>query len=196
MTVFIEAIHTIRPITNTAFDRYVELYGNVVMPLLKRFESMAAYEQASASLFREPTLLSSFAALAKEFSVTESAKSARPVPYATEQRLERALAGRPATPRQYVQAILHLAPGGQAVAYGLIGRLADQFEAAGVQLATAYETAIGQRGEVTDIWIAPAAPSFAYQPGDPMAEITSALRKAAPEESMYFLNPLPYSPLQ
>jgi hypothetical protein len=34
MTVFIEAIHTVKPLTNTAFDAYVDWYGASVIPAL------------------------------------------------------------------------------------------------------------------------------------------------------------------
>jgi hypothetical protein len=222
VTVFIEAMHTVRPLTNTAFDRYVEFYGNDVMPvlarhgfdvvgawkrtggvmgedvLLIRFENMAAYEQAGASMATDPALAKAMASYAGDFSIRERAKSARPVPYATEQRLERALAARPEKPRQYMQAVLQMELGGEPAAYKAIGELADLLEThTKMSLATAYETAIGQRGELTDIWVmGDGLPSMAYTPGDPLAELMAGLRKAAPEEATYFLNPLPYSPLQ
>ena len=39
-------------------------------------------------------------------------------------------------------------------------------------------------------------PMMPYQPGDPLADVIGPLRDNAPEESLYYLNPLPYSKLQ
>jgi hypothetical protein len=130
--------------------------------------------------------------------ISESVKTAYAVPYATEQRLENALSAKPESPRQYVQAVLQLRLGGQEKAYEVLGKLADWgAEAGAIELVTAYETALGQRGELTDIWILPHGVSnFDYVAGDPIAEFTGPLREVAPEESIYYLNPLPYSPLQ
>ena len=41
-----------------------------------------------------------------------------------------------------------------------------------------------------------ADPMIRYQPGDPRADVIGPLRDNAPEESLYYLNPLPYSKLQ
>lgn len=224
MTILLETVHTVKPLTNTAFDRYVDVYGDVVIPafarhgydligawkrtggpmgqdvLLIRFEGLAALEQATASLLKDQKMLGGLGTLLEsgEIQISESAKTAAPVPYATEQRLEKALAEKPAAPRQYMQAVLQLKRGGQPTAYDLVGKLADWGEQAGaIQLVTAYETTIGQRGELTDLWILPNGISnFDYRPGDPLAEIIGPLREVAPEESIYYLNPLPYSPLQ
>jgi len=220
MTVVVEAVHAVKPLTNTVFDRWVEWYGNEMIPamtrngfdllgafkrssgpagedlLISRFESMTDYERAGASLRKDPGFLKSLASVGS-WSVRESSKLAVFVPYATEQRLERALAERPASPRQYMQAVLHLRLGGQPAAYEAIGRLADIVDGSGQgQLVTAYETTVGQRGELTDLWAFPRVPDLSYRPGDPLAELMVTLREAAPEESMCFLNPLPYSRLQ
>jgi len=222
MPIFIEAVHTVKPLTNTAFDAYVDWYGEVIMPalrrngydvlgawkrtggpmgqdvLLTRFEDAAHYDQAGKSLRADKAMASAMATMAGRFSLTESAKMAVPVPYATDQRLDTALAARPETPRQYLQAVLNIRMGGQPKCYEIVGKLADIIEDGNVvNLVTAYETTVGQRGEVTDIWAMPAGPAgLGYQPGDPLADIMRELRDVAPEESTYFLNPLPYSPLQ
>ncbi|MCC7365479.1 MAG: NIPSNAP family protein [Dehalococcoidia bacterium] len=220
MPVIVEAIHVIKPITNTIFDRWVEWYGNEIIPamerngfdvlgafkkstgpmgedmLLMRFENMAAYEAAGLSLRNDAKFVAAVSAR-KEWTISERAKTANIVPYATEQRLERMLA-KPEKPRQYMQATLQVSLGGQPKAYELIGKLADLIDGSGrMALATAYETAIGQRGELTDIWAYfDGMPDLSYRPGDPIAELTAELRKVAPEESITYLNPLPYSKLQ
>ena len=222
MTIFAEAVHTVKPLTNTAFDAYVAWYGEFVIPalrrngfdvvgawkrtggpmgqdvLLTRFENAAAYEKAGASLRGDAAFLAGVDKMAGQFELQESVKMAAPVPYATEQRLEKALAERPAAPRQYMQAVLQMRLGAQPKFYDTLQKLADltdQSEA--FRLVTAYETTIGQRGEATDIWVMPnGILPLAYTPGDPLAGLVADLRKAAPDESTYYLNPLPYSPLQ
>ncbi|HJN91802.1 MAG TPA: NIPSNAP family protein [Dehalococcoidia bacterium] len=223
MTVFVEAMHTIKPLTNTAFDTFVEVYRESVIPafarhgydllgafkrtggemgqdvLLFRFENLAAMEQASASMAKDTAMYQAIAAMMEGgIQISESAKTAYPVPYATEQRLESAPSAKPESPRQYMQAVLQLTLGGQEKAYEVLGKLVDWGSNAGaVELVTAYETALGQRGELTDIWILPhGVPNFDYVAGDPIAEFTGPLREVAPEKSIYYLNPLPYSPLQ
>jgi hypothetical protein len=223
MPIFIEAVHTVKPLTNTAFDAYVDWYGEAIMPalrrngydvlgawkrtggpmgqdvLLTRFEDAAHYDQAGKSLRADKAMAGAMAAMAGKFSLTESAKMAVPVPYATEARLDTALAARPEKPRQYLQAVLNIRMGGQPKCYEAVGKLADMTEGGGAaSLVTAYETTVGQRGELTDIWTMPGGLGglLAYEPGDPLADLMRDLRDAAPEESMHFLNPLPYSPLQ
>jgi hypothetical protein len=221
VTVIVEAVHTVRPITNTAFDKWVEWYGNEVIPamtrsgfdvlgafkrssgpmgedlLVMRFENMTDYERAGVSLRQDAAFLKSLQAVGA-WTVTESAKLAAVVPYATERRLEAALADKPEKPRQYMQAVLQLKMGGQLQAYEAIGKLADMIDASGrMKLVTAYETTVGRRGELTDLWVVEGGvPDLGYRPGDPLAELMAGLREVAPEESMNYLNPLPYSRLQ
>ncbi len=226
MAVYLEAVHTVHPLTSRVFDRYVELYGEFVVPklaehglellgawkrtggttgqdlLLLRFDSLGDMERAMASLAMDPTVQTVLPEQLEKAGVVlgETKKTAVGVPYATEQRLESALADRPALPRQYVQAILQLAPGGQPKAYDLMGQLADTVESLGTAtLATAYETQFGQSGELTGIWILNGGiGDLSYRPGDPFGagDLSGPLREVAPEESTYYLNPLPYSPLQ
>ncbi len=221
MPVFMEAVHTVKPLTNRTFTRWVELYGELIVPaferhgfgllgawqrfggpmgqdvLLFRYDSLTEMEKARASLMRDRVLLERFPKAVQEagIRVEESSKLATPVPYATEQRL-RAVLARPAAPRRYLQAVLQLTLGGQPKAYSLIEQLAARMEQAGVQLATAYETDVGTRGQLTDLWALPAFPDFAYRPGEQNDDLIGALREVAPEESFYLLSPLPYSPMQ
>ncbi len=222
MTIFVEAVHTVKPLTNTAFDAYVAWYGEFVIPALQRngadvvgawkrtggpmgqdvvlmrFENAAAHEKAGASLRSDEAFLASMANVGSAFQVAESLKMAAPVPYATEQRIEKWLADRPAKPRQYMQAVLNIKTGLQPKFYDVLDRLVKLTDGSGAfELVTAYETTIGVRGEATDIWVMPKGlPPLAYAPGDPLAELVADLRACAPEESVYYLNPLPYSPLQ
>ena len=222
MTIYVEAVHTVKPLTNTAFDRYVAWYGEHVIPAMKRsgfdilgawkrtggamgqdvflhrFENMNAYQEAGIALRKDTEFLKAASLRDGAFEITEAVKVGVPVPYVSEERLERALAERPERPRQYVQAQLQVNPGGQVGFYDAVRRLAEATDSGDYQnLVAAFETTIGQRGEMTDIWVMPGGlRSFAYRPGDPLAEIIADLRAVAPEESTYYLNPLPYSPLQ
>jgi len=221
MAIITEAVHTIKPLTNTVFDRWVETYGENVLPamerngydllgwfkrsggrmgqdvLLARFETLADYEKARASLWNDAELAKWIETTAlSEFELAESAITAVEVPYATEQRLERALAAKPAKPRHYLQAVLDIKLVNQAKAYELIGRLADTVESDGGGLVTAYQASTGPRERLTDIWAFEDAPDLSYRAGDPLGDLVAPLREVAPEESMYYLNPLPGSPLQ
>lgn len=221
MAVLVEVVHTVKPLTNTVFDRWVDWYGEAVIPamqragfdvlgawkrtggpmgqdvLLSRFETMNDYEAAGLRLRSDPKFVASLSAIAG-LQVAESVKLCAAVPYATEARLEKALQ-RPEKPRQYLQAVLNMKMGGAPRAYEIIGKLADTFEGYGMLLASAYETSVGQRGELTDLWVMPAGvPDLTYRPSgaSPIADLTAELREVAPEESAYYLNPLPYSRLQ
>lgn len=221
MTVILEAVHAVKPLTNTAFDRWVDLYGEIVVPamarsgygllggfkrtggpmnedvLLARFENLAAVEAASDALRRDPAM-AKLRERMEGLSIQETVNIGTAVPYATDARLEAQLAAKPDAPRQYMQAVLGLVSGGQPKAFELVGKLADWAEGAGaLNLTTAYESRFGRRGVLTDIWVMPnGIRSFDYRPGDPLAEIIAPLREVAPDESIYYLNPLPYSPLQ
>jgi hypothetical protein len=223
MTVILQAIHTIRPIGGAIFDRWVDVYGTAVVPamqrsgfdilgawkrssgslqqdlLLVRFDSLAAYEQAGAALRRDKGLSDGLAALMAEMHIGEEVTLANTVPYATEQRLERALKERPERPRQYLQATLHVRLGGQPEAYAAVGAIADRAEQAGaLQLVTAYEASTGVRGTLHDLWILPQGlRDMSYRAsGGAVSELEKKLRSVAPEEELTYLNPLPYSPLQ
>jgi hypothetical protein len=222
MAILVEVIHAVKPLTNTTFAKWVDWYGTDVIPamersgfevlgafkrstgpmgedqLLLRFETLGDYERAGLSLRADAAFLKSLGSIAGQFTVVETVKTANFVPYATEQRLERALAERPERPRPYMQAVLQLNQGGQMRAYEAIGQLARILDnSPGMRLVTAYETAVGRRGELTDIWVCPGGvPDFSYRPEDPLAELIAGLREVAPEESIALLHPLPYSKLQ
>jgi hypothetical protein len=223
MTVILQAIHTIRPIGAAIFERWVDVYGTAVVPalqrsgfdllgawkrstgslqqdlLLARFDSLAAYEQAGAALRRDKGLSDGLAALLAELQIGEEVTLASTVPYATEQRLERALKEKPERPRQYLQATLHVRLGGQPAAYEAISELAERAEQVGaLQLVTAYEASTGVRGTLHDLWVLPQGlRDLSYRAsGGVLSDLERKLRAVAPEEELTYLNPLPYSPLQ
>ena len=223
MTVFLEVRHRIKPITNTAFDLFVDFYSDTVVPAMERhgidliggwkvtggemgwdlsihrYESMAHAEECLASLGQDKALWSAVDKLRGQIEIEEITKFTNRVSYGTEERLEAALNAEPDSPRQYMLAVLQTSTGGLLPAIDTIGSLVDTLEGAGaMQLATAYASRIGRTGELTDLWIMPHGPSgmMEYRAGDALADIVGPLREHAPEEEIYFLNPLPYSKMQ
>ena len=223
MPVYLEVRHRIKPITNTAFDLFVDFYSDTVVPAMERhgidliggwkvtggemgwdlsihrYESMAHAEECLASLGQDKALWSTVEKLRGEVEIEEITKFANRVSYGTEERLQAALDAKPDQPRQYMLAVLQTAGGGLLPAIDMLGKLIDGMgEGGALQLVTAYASRIGRTGELTDLWIMPQGPDFMmqYQPGDPLADVIGPLRKHAPEEEIYFLNPLPYSKLQ
>ncbi len=223
MSVFLEVRHRIKPITNTAFDLFVDFYADTVVPAMERhgidliggwkvtggemgwdlsihrYESMAHAEECLASLGQDTALWSAVDKLRGQLEIEEITKFTNSVSYGTEARLEAALNAEPDSPRQYMLAVLQTSTGGLLPAIDTIGTLVDTLEGAGaMQLATAYASRIGRTGELTDLWIMPNGPDFMmqYQPGDALADVIGPLREHAPEEEIYFLNPLPYSKMQ
>ncbi len=223
MPVYLEVRHRIKPITNTAFDLFVDFYSDTVVPAMERhgidliggwkvtggemgwdlsihrYESMAHAEECLASLGQDKALWSTVEKLRGEIEIEEITKFANRVSYGTEERLQAALDANPDQPRQYMLAVLQTAGGGLLPAIDMLGKLIDGMgEGGALQLVTAYASRIGRTGELTDLWIMPQGPDFMmqYHPGDPLADVIGPLRKHAPEEEIYFLNPLPYSKLQ
>ena len=223
MAVFLEVRHRIKPITNTAFDLFVDFYADTVVPAMERhgidligawkmtggemgwdlsihrYESMAHAEECLASLGQDRALWSAVEKLRDEMEIEEVTKFANRVSYGTEERLQAALDANPEQPRQYMLAVLQTVTGGLVPAIDAIGGLVDTMDSAGaLQLVTAYASRIGRTGELTDLWIMPggAQGMMEYRAGDPLKDIIGPLREHAPEEEIYFLNPLPYSKLQ
>ena len=130
-------------------------------------------------------MASAIGTLMREVRIEEEVKAARPTPYATEARLAAALSAKPERPRQYMQAVLRLELGGQPEAFRLVSDLAARLEERGAaQLVTAYETAIGRRGELTDLWILPhGVRNFDYRATDPLGDILEPLRRGGPDGS-------------
>ncbi len=223
MAVFLEVRHRITPITNTAFDLFVDFYADTVAPAmerhgidlvgawkltggemgwdmsLQRYESMAHAEECLASLGQDQALWSAVEKLRGEIEIEEITKFTQSVSYGSAERLEAALEASPEQPRQYMLAVLQTATGGLLPAIEAIGGLVETMDSAGaLQLVTAYASRIGRSGELTDLWIMPHGPGgmMEYRAGDPLREIIEPLREHAPEESITFMNPLPYSKLQ
>lgn len=222
MTVYVQAIHTVRPLTGDIFDRWTDFYANFAVPrmqshgfelvgawkrstgrlnqdlLLTRFESLAAYEKASASMFADVEFGKNIGLLLREMQVDEEITFGNPVPYADEARLQRALAEPTGPARHYLQATIPVRLGRSPKAHRLIGEAVTAVEASGrMKLVAAYEAVSGLRGVINDFWVFPDGPlDLSYRPSGGPNELITALREIAPEEDFFYLSPLPYSPLQ
>jgi len=223
MAVLTEVTHIISPLTDKAFDAYVEIYSDEAVPamqrhgyeilggwkwssgrvsndlMLIRFESHADRQKAEASLLGDTALLNRLRGkLAKAGVRTgEEIKFAEALSHATEERLLGALdTSNSSSPRQFRLTRTIVAPGKAPAVNGLLSQVADQTEAAGTeQLVHAYGTTVGIRGEITHLWVS----SFGdlhYRPNLNESAASSALREDISEETVVLLNPLPYSRLQ
>jgi hypothetical protein len=222
VTILVEARHFIRPITAAAFNAYVDFYGSDVIPAMQRngfelvgawkrsggimgqdvalyrFDSMADYEKANASLGADASLGPVIAKMLESVEMAETTKIGTPLGEAAERGLARALAETPPAPRQYGQAVTKLVFSGQMRALELLEEMAAFGAERRLGSAVAsYRTTTGPGPEATQIWLLPdgAAP-LAYQREDPFSRFIEPLREVAPEEEVYWLSPLPYSPLQ
>ena len=198
MSVILEVRHRIKPLTNTAFDLFVDFYANTVMPAterhgidligawkitggemgwdmsIHRYESMAHAEECLNSLGQDRELWSAVDKLRSDIEIEEVTKFANTVSYATDERLEAALNGDPDNPRQYMLAVLQTVTGGLLPAIEGVGDLLDAIEPSGaMQIATAYASRIGRTGELTDLWVMPggAGGMIDYRAGDPLKEV-------------------------
>ena len=226
MSVFLEVRHRIKPLTNTAFDLFVDFYADAVVPRMEhhgidligawqvhggemgwdlsihRYDSMAHAEECLAGLTTDPELAQSIEQIRGQVEIEEVTKLTRSVPYADDARIDAAIAASAEhadKPRSYMLAVLEANTGGLLPGIKGVGALVDAVEGSGaLELVTAYSSMIGRTGELTDLWILPrgVAGMTRYRAGDPLAPILHPLREHLPEESLFYLSPLPYSKLQ
>ena len=224
LTIFRHVVHTIRPIRGDTFDRWVDFYANDVVPamerngfdvlggwkfstgrmnedlLLTRFESLSELDKAYASLMQDRKMASRLAAVMRSgVMVEERVTLARPVSYAEERLVEQALEAKPEKPRQYLLATIQMNLGSQARALEINGNLFETLnKGTAINLVAAYESISGQRGELNHLSVLPnGVLDLSYRRANPaMDQLLGALREFAPEESLRYLNPLPYSRLQ
>jgi len=222
MVILVEARHIIRPITAAAFNAYVDFYGNDVIPAMQRngfdlvgawkrsggemgqdvavyrFASLADYERANASLARDATLGPVIGKMLESVEMAETTKVATPLGEAAERGLEAALADHPVAPRQYAQVVTKLLFSGQMRAFEVLEDMALFGAERGLgSVVASYSTTVGPGPEATQLWLlAEGATPLLYQRDDPFAPFVEALREVAPQEEVYWLSPLPYSPLQ
>jgi hypothetical protein len=223
MSVLTEVTHVILPLTDKAFDAYVEIYSGEAVPamqrhgyeilggwkwssgrvgndlMLIRFESHAERQKAEASLLGDTALLNRLRAKLEKAGVriSEEIKFTEPLSYATEKRLKFALeSSNSSSPRQF-QLTRTIVPPRKALEVNeLLSQVVDQTEEFGTeQLVHAYRTTVGIRGEITHLWTRATA-DLRYRPNlnEPAASLE--WREGISEETVVLLNPLPYSRLQ
>lgn len=218
MDVYVEAVHRVTPFRPDVFDRWVQFYDQVAIPImtrhgydvvgvwrrltggagedviLNRFDSLAAFEEISNDLFRDPALAEGIGALRAEMpeiGIQETVKIAHPPPGTPQAEVDARLqAARDASAsgrHYYLQvhsrsaALPDLAERVATAGGGETGR----------RLVALYQSRIGLRDELTSIWMldgAATAPASGTPPpfgGD-----------LAHEEQVTLLSALPYSPLQ
>lgn len=221
MPVFLEVVHSITPLTPHVFSSYVKGYQEVVVPsferhgwqllgawswqtgpmgrdlMLVQFDSLADLEQANRSLAKDTAMNTEFGKIlgAAGAQVAETALTAYPVPYAQADRLQPT--GSSDSPRQYMLARLECVLGSQPRAYELLGKLVTMMELGNLNLVTAYEYALGPRGVLTDLWTIEGGMLATGGPApDAVNDLIAEIREVAPLETLDYLRPLPYSPLQ
>jgi hypothetical protein len=221
LSVLLEASVDIHPIANKSLDLFARLYTTNEAPILEEhgYRLVGAWKRTGGPLNRIVHLyrfddLQEYAKvrdrvrgdqrfadvirqyLASPLHIEEVITLGTTPPWVDDAALARSAS--PGSPRQYLQAIVEIPLSGAATAHELLAKNVAAAEAAGgFELITAYEALAGHRGRLTVIGIFPhGVPSLAYQPGAPDPENVDEVRAVIPREEVYYLNPLPYSPLQ
>jgi hypothetical protein len=218
MPVFLEAIHTVRPLTREAMAHYLEWYGEFAVPAMKRsgfdllgawkmadglmgrdlvlirFESMAHYSSATSALRKDAGLLRGRELQAGRFTIGETVKLCAPDLQFSPERIEQALGHTGSTRRRYLHTVRQLAPG----TTGALAAMVHASEAEGDVLRVAgYDTLIGARGEQSAIWLLPAQGAGAERSIGPLSGRAPVdADSAGVEEWQSYLEPLPYSPMR
>jgi hypothetical protein len=218
MTIVIEAEHILADSTPAAFARYVEIYGEVIIPamndvgfnvvgawrqvsgplgrdlILSSAESMAAVEQIGSKLAEHKTMIAGLPRFAElGFAFDEILKNGTPFSFADDRRLQQGAADASGAPRCYRLIRRRVGVTGMAAASEALSELADGLEAAGSwQLFTAYQTTYGDRREMSEIWIARDITREWY-PQAASTDALAALDAVTDEASIHLLDPLPFS---
>jgi hypothetical protein len=212
--VYLEAVHTVRPLTRSALESYLEWYGEFAVPAMKRsgfdllgawsiadglmgrdlvlirFETMAHYSTATIALRKDLGLVAGRELQAGRFTIGETVKLCAPDLYPAGNRIEEALAYTGSEPRRYLHTVRQLATG----TMGALEATVQAAEAEGdVYRIVGYDTLIGSRGEQSAIWL--------LTDNGPLVGALSArgpveVDTAGVEEWQSLLYPLPYSPMR
>ena len=218
MDVYVEAVHRVTPFRPEVFDRWVQFYDQVAIPImtrhgydvvgvwrrltggagedviLNRFDSLAGFEEISNDLFRDPALADGIAALREEFpeiGIQETVKIAHPPPGTRQADVDARLQAARETSASGMHYYLQVHSRSAALP-DLAERLVSAGgDGSGRRLVALYQARIGLRDELTSIWMldgAAAAPNSETPP--PFGG------DLAHEERVTLMSALPYSPLQ
>ena len=224
LSVVVETSLTVRPIG--IMNRFVETYASDVLPLhakhgfdllggwsraggtgqqvvhLHRFDDLAAYERARASIAGDAAVAAMVEDHAREVSVTESIVLGETTAYATDARLKQGRVREGDAPLTYIQRVSRARFPHRPEVARLLARIVDAVEASNaISLVTAYQAVTGRTSDVTDLFVLPKGEGALPEAnaderaleGGVVAERFHALLE---DEIVYRLRPLPYSPLQ
>ena len=223
MGVLSEVTHIISPLSESAFDNFVEIYGELAIPamerhgyeilggwkwssgrignslLLIRFESQTERQKAEDSLLGDTVLINKLRQKleAADVLIHEEIKFATSLPNGTEERLKLAFElSNLKTPRQFWLTRSFISFGKSGVVHDLLNESADQVESASdSRLIHAYQTLVGKRGEISHLWASPKRElDYSVPRSEPGA--LASLKENISEEDLIFLNALPFSKLQ
>jgi len=222
VTIIVETRVTLRP--PAVMPRFIEVLAEQAVPLLKRhglepfaawsqaggpaqqvlhlsrFEDLASYERAQASLKKESS--SGIVEALKGIDVTEFISIGEPCPYSPDERIDRALAESGGTPRRCFQRIARMHLGMEDEAKKHLAVIIREVEknSGAIQLITGVQSIVGRRDELKDTFILPrgqdALPEAQAAEAAIEGETVDRWHDCLKEEESLFLNPLSYSPLQ
>ena len=224
MSIIVETLVTLRP--PAVMPVFIEVMAEKAMPLLKRhgldpfaawsqaggpaqqvmhlsrFDSLASYERARASLEKESSRSTWIVEALQGVDVTEVISVGEPSPYSPDERIDRALAESGTSPRKCFQRIARMRLGMEEEAKEHLAVIIREVEknSGAIQLITGVQSILGRRDELKDTFILPkgqdalaeARAAEAAIEGDTVDRWHACLK----EEETLFLNPLPYSPIQ
>ncbi|MFL2936203.1 MAG: NIPSNAP family protein [Myxococcota bacterium] len=220
MPIMVEIRHRLSPATPKRYEDFVVRYGDTVIPLMEecgwdvlggwmwatgslfsdlvlaQFESMAAYEEAATRLASHagPGGLDRLTDL--DTQIQQQVDLATTSPFATSERLEAAFDRSAGASRTFTYARLKTTPENVDRVTRLVEQTLTHVPPT-TQLITSYASLTGSRGEIVDLWARDeGVPNFGFQTGSPPDSIYEELYSLVEEETIHYMNALPYSRLR
>ncbi|MFT5574526.1 MAG: hypothetical protein ACI89D_000032 [Bermanella sp.] len=219
-----EVIHTVQPRTPDTFARYVEAYERFAIAafrdhgwdvigwfqfrsgdpgrdlLILEVDSMSDMEQKAARLYGDSRVTVELSNACRDAGVSlgELSTTGMRVAHCAPERTQRVVEhGNADAPRTYCMMRHQASLSARADVYRLLDEAAVDVESTGkAELALCYDRALGQAGLITEIWAMAECRNGLFVPQASVSEHRAELRLAAPEITIDWLHPLPYSPLQ
>jgi len=221
MSVIVEVVHTVSPGTAANFEKYVEVYGEVCIPLMDEcgmnvaaafrwctgqmnrdlliaaYESTGAIAEASAKIVDGVNKGRIDKLRTLGLDIEECVHQGQTLPYANAERLVELRNGNSGTPRRYLYSMQKVPLGKVAEAMDIQSKLADALAGTGVELVTAYAPTSGERGRFIHIWaVEDEASELAFRSAAEQLPALAELRGLLDWETLDYLEPLSYSRLQ
>ena len=221
MSVIVEVVHTVSPGTAENFERYVERYNEVSIPLMEEcgmnvagawrfctgqvnrdllvipYESMGAHAEASAKI--QKAIADGRIEKLRELGlrIEERVNQAQTLPYATPERLEDVRNGNTGKPRRYLYSLQKAPLAKVAETIEAQSKLVAALAGTGMELVTAYLLTTGDRGQFVHIWaVEDEATELAFRSTAEQRPALAGLRGLLAWETLDYLEPLSYSRLQ